>query len=123
MEQDGGDGASTTPTVPVELTEEQKKRIESNKEKAKALRKKRIQQKPYDRPASLNSPTMSHAKVSAGPPASSSSHVIPASQWDTYGGYILEDDQPHHIYSGKTVEEDGELSASDGLAVAVLLPS
>ena len=105
MEQDGG---STTPTA--ELTEEQKKRIESNKEKAKALRKKRIQQKPYDRPPSSNSPSMSCTKVSAGKSAASSSHVIPPSQWDTYGGYILEDDNPHHIYSGKTVEEDGELS-------------
>ena len=41
--------ASTTPAL--ELTEEQKKRIESNREKAKALRKKRIQEKPYARPS------------------------------------------------------------------------
>lgn len=104
LEENVGENDSTTPAL--ELTEEQKKRIESNKEKAKALRKKRLQQKPYDRPATSDSPTATRTKVSAGKPAPS--HVIPPSQWDTYGGYILEDDQPHHSHGGKTVEEDGE---------------
>ena len=94
----------------VELTEEQKKRIESNRDKAKALRKKRIHQTPYDRPNSSESPTKhSPAKVKIVQPRPAPSHVTPPTQWDTYGGYILDDDQPHHSYTGKTVEEDGEL--------------
>lgn len=106
MEEDNVGDESTTSTV--EITEEQKKRIESNKEKAKALRQKRIQQKPYDRPTSSNSPTCAQVSVGKLKPASSRCHVISPTQWDTYGGYILEDDQPHHVYSGKTIEEDGE---------------
>ena len=100
------DDASETSAV--ELTEEQKKRIESNREKAKALRKKRIHQTPYERPSSSMSPTKhSPAKV-VQPRSAAPSHVTPPAQWDTYGGYILDDDQPHHSSWGKVVEEDGE---------------
>lgn len=95
-EDDGGQESA------LELTEEQRKRMESNKEKAKALRKERIRAKPYDRPATSDSPTK------PSPKKSSHTHVTPPSQWDTYGGYILDDDQPQHNYSGRTVEEDGE---------------
>ena len=40
---------------------------------------------------------------------STSSHVTPTgSQWDTYGGYILENEQTHGNYSAKAVEEEGK---------------
>ena len=97
--RDGGSGDSST----VELTEEQKRKIESNREKAKALRSKRIREKPYERQQkSADSPTNFGS--------STSSHVIPPTQWDTYGGYILDDDQPHHSHRGRTVEEEGRMS-------------
>ena len=102
----------------VELTEEQKKRIESNRDKAKALRKKRIHQTPYDRPNSSESPTKHSPVKIVQPPRPAPSHVTPPTQWDTYGGYILDDDQPHHSYTGKTVEEDGELA---GLTLSVYI--
>lgn len=113
VNMEGEEGASTT-TPAIDLTEEQKKRIESNREKAKALRKKRIQEKPYARPStSSNSPTtkLSSPRKPAAIPASS--HVTPTpptgSQWDTYGGYILDDEQTHGNYSAKAVEEEGKL--------------
>ena len=99
------DGGSTKPTV--ELTDDQKKKIESNREKAKALRSKRIKEKPYERPPKSGSPTKSGA--------STSSHVIPPTQWDTYGGYLLDDNQLHHSYSGRTVEDEGGMSDLSGI--------
>lgn len=101
---------STTPAL--HLTEEQKKRIESNREKAKALRKKRIQEKPYARPStsSADNPTIL-TKLSS-PRKPTPSHVTPTpptgSQWDTYGGYILDDEETHSNYNAKPVEEDGK---------------
>ena len=106
-----GEEDERTPQAPM-LTEEQKKRIETNREKAKALRKKRIHEKPYARPnASSDSPTK---LSSTSPRKPTPSHVTPTpptgSQWNTYGGYILDDDeQTHGNYSGKIVEEDGML--------------
>ena len=104
---DGEESASTTPAL--DLTEEQKKRIESNREKAKALRKKRIQEKPYARP-STSSADNSTTKISS-PRKPTPSHVTltppTGSQWDTYGGYILDDEQTHTNYSAKAIEEEG----------------
>ena len=104
---EGDEGASTTPALG--LTEEQKKRIESNREKAKALRKKRIQEKPYARP-STSSADNSTSKVSS-PRKPTPSHVAPTpptgSQWDTYGGYILDNEQTHINYGAKAIEEEG----------------
>lgn len=98
---------SASAAEAVELTEQQKKRIESNKEKAIALRKQRIHQKPYERPSTSgyisNSPTKPSAHVTP-----TASRPAASSQWDTYGGYILEDDQPQHGYGGRVVEDEGE---------------
>ncbi len=111
VNMEGEESASTRPAL--DLTEEQKKRIESNREKAKALRKKRIREKPYARPSasttcnSADNPTT----IVSSPRKSTSSHVAPTpptgSQWDTYGGYILDDEQTHSNYNTKPVEEEG----------------
>lgn len=105
-----GDAAVNSSPGP-ELTEEQKERIESNREKAKALRKKRIHEKPYARPStnSDNPGLAKHSSPRKFPPTPN--HVTPTpptgSQWDTYGGYILDNDEQTHSYSGNTVEEEG----------------
>ena len=107
MEGDHEESASTTSAL--DLTEEQKKRIESNREKAKALRKKRIREKPYARPST--SSAADTTTVVSSPKKPTPSHVAPTpptgSQWDTYGGYILDDEQTHSNYSAKPVEEEG----------------
>ena len=110
---EGEESASTTPAL--DLTDEQKKRIESNREKAKALRKKRIREKPYARPStsSADNPTtkLSPLALSTSSRKPTPSHVTPTpptgSQWDTYGGYILDDEETHSNYSAKPVEEEG----------------
>ena len=113
VNMEGEESASTTSAL--DLTEEQKKRIESNREKAKALRKKRIREKPYARPSTTTS-TSSAADnpttiVSSSPKKPTPSHVAPTpptgSQWDTYGGYILDDEQTHSNYNAKPIEEEG----------------
>jgi hypothetical protein len=106
VNMEGEESASTRPAL--NLTEEQKKRIESNKEKAKALRKKRIREKPYARPSSsADNPTT----IISSPKKPTPSHVAPTpptgSQWDTYGGYILDDEHTHSNYNTKPVEEEG----------------
>ena len=113
VNMEGEEDANTTPAI--DLTEEQKKRIESNREKAKALRKKRIQEKPYARPSTSSENTMTKLSSPRKPAfVSISSHVTPTpptgSQWDTYGGYILDDEQAHGNYSAKAVEEEGKSS-------------
>ena len=109
------EGEESTGTVSaLDLTEEQKKRIESNREKAKALRKKRIREKPYARPStttSTSSAADNPTTIVSSPKKPTPSHVVPTpptgSQWDTYGGYILDDEQTHSNYSAKPVEEEG----------------
>ena len=118
VNMEGEEGANTTPVV--DLTEEQKKRVESNREKAKALRKKRIQEKPYARPSTSSDNTTTRLSSPRKPVLTSvptSSHVTPTpptgSQWDTYGGYILDDEQTHGNYSAKAVEEEGTCKSSN----------
>ena len=81
------------PLSPQELSEEQKQRIQRNKDKALALKERRKQAKPYDRPAKVS------VRASRDQPSR-----------DSHSGFMFEEEEEAtaHKHKYHRVEEEGK---------------
>ena len=99
---------SDIDTSTAKLTETQKKRVERNREKAKAIRKARLTSTPYQRQAGQdNCPQPPQRQAE---PVSSSSKPKPVvRQYDTRGGFVLDEEEEERRQSHRyrLVEEEG----------------
>ena len=96
---------STSSFSTYQLTTDQKKQIQKNRERAQALREQRRQSKPYDKPDS--SPIK---RVINTPAASTSCETLPAINLrNSHAGFMYDDDSnaSGQVKMYQRVEEDG----------------
>ena len=102
MERDlPSDGAC----VDLEITEDQKKRAQRNKERALALKEQRRRAKPYDRQEGGGG-TLARAAPSSSRDPFPKQPAVPAPSRNSYAGFMYEEEElAQHRY--RLVEEDG----------------
>ena len=96
-----------------QLTEEQRERIERNRNRAKALRKERLASTPYEKPQSSDTskPKYSPSKASRDVTfvhvhTPTKTHLVSSTK-NTHGGYMLDDEQSDQKRHFKIVEDEG----------------